>query len=190
MLQAMVGWEGIKVWRSVVELTEDLKTLFIETAKALKGAARRRFQAQTVQALGSGGQRLAERELGWNRRTLRKAAHELESGLVCVDAISTRRRKRAEEHLPHLLDDLKAIVDGQSQTDPQFRSNRLYTRLTAAEVRRQLIAQKGYQDAELPTVRTILNKLNDLGYHPSRVAKVKPQKKSPKPMPFLSESLR
>lgn len=170
-----------------MELTEDLKTLFIETAKTLKGFARRRFQAQTVKILGPGGQRLAERELGWNRRTLRKAAHELESGLECLPAISTRRRKRAEERLPHLLSDIKTIVDGQSQTDPQFRSTRLYTRLTAVEVRRQLIAQKGYQDAELPTERTILTKLNQLGYHPSRVAKVKPQKKSLKPTPSSSK---
>lgn len=83
-----------------MELTEDLKTLFIETARTLKGFERRRFQAQTIRALGPGGPRLAERELGWNRCTLRKAAHELESGLQCLDAISTRRRQRAEEHLP------------------------------------------------------------------------------------------
>jgi hypothetical protein len=169
-----------------VELTDELKTVFIETAKTLKGFPRRRFQAQTVKALGVGGQRLAERELGWNRQTLRKALHELESGVVCLDAIASRRRKRAEEHLPHLLDDIKAFVDGQSQTDPQFRSKRLYTRLTAAEVRRQLIAHKGYQDAQLPTVRTILNKLNDLGYHPTRVAKAKPQKSSLKLTPSSS----
>lgn len=171
-----------------MELTAELKTLFIETAKTLKGFARRRFQAQTVKALGPGGQRLAERVLGWDRQTIRKGMHELESGLQCLDNISTRRRKRAEEHLPHLLDDIKAIVDSQSQTDPQFHSQRLYTRMTAAEVRCQLIAQKGYQDTELPTVRTILNKLNDLGYHPITVAKAKPKKKSVKPTPFSNES--
>jgi hypothetical protein len=112
--------------------------------------------------------------------------HELESGFACIGDIGRRRRKRAEEHLPNLLEDIKAIVDSQSQTDPQFRSNRLYTRLTAAEVRRQLLAQKGYQDDELPTERTIRTKLNDLGYHLSTVAKVKPQKKSPKPTPSSS----
>ncbi len=171
-----------------MELTDELKTLFIETAKSLKGLARRRFQAQTVQALATGGQRLAERELGWNRQTLRKAAHELESGLACLGDISRRRPKRAEERLPNLLADIKAIVDSQSQTDPQFRSARLYTRLSAPEVRRQLIAQKGYADAELPTVRTILTKLNDLGYHPTRVAKTKPQKRSPKLTPSSNGS--
>ncbi len=60
---------------------------------------------------------------------------------------------RVEVYLPHLLTDITTIVDGQSQADPQFRTNRLYTRLTATEVRRQLIAQKGYR--VLPPPATI-----------------------------------
>ena len=80
--------------------------------------------------------------------------------MLCVDAFALRGRKRAEVHLPNLLTDIQAIVDSQSQADPQFRSHRLYTRLTAAEVRRQLIAQKGYPDAVLPTAETIGTKLN------------------------------
>ena len=166
-----------------MELTDSVKSLLIETAKSLKGSARRVFMARTVKELGSGGQRRAARELGWGRMTIRKGMHELDSGLRCVDAFSLRGRKRAEEHLPNLLTDLHAIVDSQSQTDPQFRTTRLYTRLTAAEVRRQLIAQKGYTDAELPTVETIGTKLNALGYYPQKVAKSLPQQKSPKPMP-------
>jgi hypothetical protein len=50
---------------------------------------------------------------------------------------------------------IQAIVDSQSQADPQFRTSRLYTRLTAAEVRRQLIAHHGYADAALPTAEPI-----------------------------------
>jgi hypothetical protein len=48
-------------------------------------------------------------------------------------------------------------------------------------VRRQLIAQKGYTDAELPSAATIGAKLNTLGYYPQTVAKSRPQKKSLKP---------
>jgi hypothetical protein len=165
----------------LMELTDSVKTLLIETAKTLKGSDRRRFMARTVKELGHGGQRRAERELGWNRQTLRKAIRELDCGVVCLDAVSLRRRKRAEEHLPHLLDDIKAIAESQSQADPHFRSTRLYTRLTAAQVRRQLIAQKGYTDAELPTERTIASKLTALGYYPSKVAKTQPQKRSQRP---------
>ena len=123
--------------------------------------------------------------MGWNRGTIRKGQHELEHGIVCIDAFSLRGRKRSEEHLPNLLSDITAIVDGQSQADPQFRTTRLYTRLTAAEVRRQLIAQKGYSDEELPTAETIGSKLTELGYYPKKGAKSQPQKNFPRPMPSL-----
>lgn len=166
-----------------MQLTDSLKSLFIDTAKSLKGSARRLFMARTIKELGPGGQRRAERELGWNRVTLRKGLRELESGFTCCDAFALRGRKRTEDHLPHLLSHIQAIVDSQSQTDPQFRTNRLYTRLSAAEVRRQLIAHKGYTDDELPTVQTLTAKLNALGYYPKKVAKSQPQKNSHKPMP-------
>ena len=166
-----------------MELTDSLKTLLIATAQSLKGHARRVFMARTVQELGPGGQQRAARELRWGRMTIRKGLRALARGVRCIDAFPLRGRKRAEEHLPNLLTDIRAIVDSQSQADPQFRSHRLYTRLTAAEVRRQLIAQKGYLDATLPTAETIGTKLNELGYYPQKVAKSQPQKNSPQPTP-------
>ena len=97
-----------------MELTEAVKDLLVQTAKALKGSARRLFMARTVQALGEGGKLLAERELSWNRGTNSLGMHELERGIVCIDAFSSRGRKRSEEHLPKLLLEITAIVDGQS----------------------------------------------------------------------------
>ena len=130
-----------------MELTDSLQALFIDTSKTLKGSARRLFMARTVKELGPGGQRRAERALGGNRLTMRQGTHELDRGFICLDALCTRGRKRAEVHLPHLLEDSTAIVDGQRQTAPQVRPQRVSTRLSAAEVRRQLIAHKGYQDS-------------------------------------------
>lgn len=169
-----------------MELTDSLKALFIDTATTLKGSARRLFMARTVKELGPGGQRRAEREFGWSRVTIRKGTGELERGIPLPDNFAARGRKRAEVHLPNLLTDIQGIVDSQSQTDPQFRTNRLYTRLSATEVRRQLIAQKGYPDADLPTVQTISTKLDALGYSPKKVAKTQPQKKSQKRTPSSS----
>ena len=161
-----------------MSLIEAFKSLFIQAAQDLKGAARRLFMARTVKALGLGGQRQAERELGWDRTTIRKGTHELDSSITCLDNFSARGRKRAEHKLPNLLTDMKAVVDGQSQTDPQFRTNRIYTRLSAAQVRRQLIEVKHYQDEQLPVERTIARKLGDLGYHLTKVQKTKPKKSS------------
>lgn len=166
-----------------MQLTEAVKRHLIQTAASLKGSDRRLFMARTVKLLGRGGQRRAEQELGWNRVTLRKGMHELESGIVCLDAFSQRGRLRAEERLPHLLEDIKALVDAQSQTDPRFRTQRLYTRLSAAAVRRQLIEGKGYREDEVPAIRTLNDKLNDLGYRPTRVAKCRPKKRCRRPMP-------
>ena len=155
-----------------MELTDPLKKIFTETAQTLNGSDRRRFMAEVVKALGKGGQRQAETELGWHRRTLRKGRRELESGLRCYDNFSARGRKPAEHHLPNLLDDLKAIAEAESQTDPTFKTTRLYIRLSAAEVRKQLMAQKGYSEAALPSEETIRTKLNGLGYHLKKVKKV------------------
>jgi hypothetical protein len=160
-----------------VELTPPVKEHLQGTADALRGADRRLFMARTVRVLGPDGQRRAERELGWNRVTIRKGMHELSSGTRCVDAFGLRGRKRAEEHLPELLSDIKAIVDGQCQTDPSFQTQRLYTRLTAATVREQLIVQKGYTDEALPTAETIRCKIHGLGYRLRKVQKCRPKKR-------------
>ena len=165
----------------MVDLTGAFKDNLIETGKALHGADRRLFMARTVQSFGAGGQRQAEAQLGWNRATIRKGTHELRTGITCCDAFACRGRLRAEERLPNLLADLRDLVVSQSQTDPRFRTQRLYTRLTAEEVRKQLVVQKAYAAAKLPAVRTLRNKLNDLGFHLTKVAKCKPKKRSSKP---------
>ena len=166
-----------------MDLTDAHKVLFRAAAEALTGSARRVFMARTVAELGPGGQRRAERELGWDRGTIRKGTHEWRRGVAIADAFALRGRKPAEAQLPNLLADLAAVAASQSQTDPSFRTTRLYTRLTGAEVRRQLIAQKGYSDEALPTVQTIRAKLNALGYYPQTVAKSNPPQRSPRPTP-------
>lgn len=148
------------------------KEMYIETAKQLKGHDKRVYMARVVKVLGHGGQAYANREFGWDRKTMYKGSRELETGLICYDNFAARGRKRAEDHLPDLLGDIKAIVDQHSQTDPKFQSTRLYLRLSAASIRRQLIEQKGYTDEELPGEETIRVKLNDLGYTLKRVKKV------------------
>ena len=134
---------------------------------------------RVVNLLGRGGQSFAERVLGWNRGTIRKGLAELLSGQPVEDRFDRRGRRRAEELLPHLLEDIQSIVEPSSQTDPTFRSTRIYCPLSAGEVRQRLISQCDYTGAELPSVRTLRNKLNDLGYQLRKVQKCLPQKKIP-----------
>ena len=114
---------------------------------------------------------------GWARDTVRKGLHELHSGITCLDNFSARGRKPVEAHLPHLLDDISALVHDQLQTDPTFQTTRLYCRVSAAEVRKQLIERGGYTDEQLPSVQTIASKLNVLGFRLRTVVKSRPQKK-------------
>jgi hypothetical protein len=72
----------------------------IETVEKSKGRERRFFMARTLKELGMGGQRQAERELRWDRSTIGKGMHELERGIICLDAFSQRGRKAIEEHMP------------------------------------------------------------------------------------------
>jgi len=78
-----------------------------------------------------------------------------------------------------LLGDIQAIAEAQSQTDPTFATTRLYTRLTAAEIRQQLIDQRGYQEDELPSAETMRVKANQLDCRLRSVQKSRPQKKLP-----------
>ena len=158
-------------------LTDDIIDWLKNTTNHLKGSVRRIFMAETVQQLGYGGASAAEEKLGWNRGTIRKGQKELATEPI-EDNFSGRGRHKCEKHFPDLLDDIKKIVEPECQTDPSFNTCRLYTRLTAKEVRKRLLKRGGYDDETLPCVRTINTKLNDLGYNPKKVQKTKPHKKN------------
>lgn len=175
--------------KAIREITPELKAILNETRAKLKGPDRRRFMAQIVLALGTGGPYRAQRELGWNRNVIIKGIKELNSNIHCIDNYSGRGRKPAEHHLPHLLDEIKTIVDPISQIDPTFRTDQKYCPLTAGEVRRRLIEDKNYTDEELPSERTIRTKLNEMGFKPQKVAKSKPLKKTNIQTPSLIMSI-
>jgi hypothetical protein len=155
-----------------MEITPEIQEMLNETRESLNGYSRRHFMAQVVETMLDGSPMRAEKELGWNRVTLAKALDELRGGYCLIDQYQQRGRKRAEEELPTLLDDIRELAERHSQTDPTFRTTRQYTRLTAVALRQQLIDEKGYTDEALPTEQTIRSKLNELGYSLKRVKKV------------------
>ena len=157
-----------------MEITPEIRDMLNETRVSLNGYSRRHFMAQVVETMLDSSPMRAEKELGWNRVTLAKALDELRGGYCLIDQFQQRGRKRAEEELPTLLDDIRNLAERHSQTDPTFRTTRQYTRLSAVGLRQQLIAEKGYTDEALPTEQTIRSKLNELGYRLKRVKKVVP----------------
>jgi len=160
-------------------LCESVKSLIKSAAAKLKGNLRRQFIAETVTELGPGGQSIAEREFAWNRSTIRKGLHELRSGIKCADAYSLRGRKRSEDRLASLEDDIRSIVEPKAQVDATLHTTRMYVKMTAEEVRKQLIEQKDYKNEDLPKRRTISTILDRLNFHPKKVLKNQPLKKIP-----------
>ena len=74
--------------QGIDKLTPDAKKFLNETRSKLKGSERRKFMAKAVLLMGKGGQRRAEHELGWDRKTIIKGTRELETGIDCLDNFS------------------------------------------------------------------------------------------------------
>ena len=154
-----------------MNLSEEMQQVISTGVNELKGYARRHFMAETVEQLYEGKAYRAEQELGWHRNLLRKALQEYRGQFCYVPQYHRSGRKAIEEHLPNLKEDMRELADAFSQPDPTFRTTQIYTRLTAKEMRKQLLAYKGYEEAELPSEETIRVKLNALGYGSKRVKK-------------------
>lgn len=142
----------------------------------MTGSERRIYLAEISKRLGYGGMKLVSNHFAIDFKTLQKGMDELESGNCIIDAFDKRGRKGIEVHLPNILDDIRSIVDSESQADPRFEDGRLFTRLTPENIKIQL-HKKGYKLDELPTNQTIYNKVNKLGYSFSTIQKTKPLKK-------------
>src|SRR2546421_5479692 len=135
------------------------ESLIRSAAHRLQGHQRRLFLAEVTTHLCDGNPRQAERRFGWGRQTVAKGLHELRQGLRCQEDFAARGRQRSEDKDPQLAADIRVIVEPHTQADPELKSARRYTNLSAAEVRQGLI-DKGYAADELPSERTLRDILN------------------------------
>jgi hypothetical protein len=147
-------------------------------AQRLTGHQRRLFQAEVCLTLCDGNPRRAERRFGWGRHTVAKGLHESQSGVRCLENFRTRGARRSEDKNPQLAADIRAVVEPQTYADPELRSCRRYSNLSAAEVLTALRATKGYHEGALPRERAMRDILNRMGYRLKRVQKGKPLKKT------------
>src|SRR5215210_302226 len=152
-------------------------SLICSAAQRLKGHQRRLFQAEVAHALCGGSPRAAERRFGWGRDCVEKGLHEAGSGLRCVENFAAKGAVPCEVKDPQLAADIRAVVEPHTQADPELKSPRRYTNLSAKEVLEALKRQKGYNDDRLPKERTLRDILNRMGYRIKRIQKAKPLKK-------------
>jgi len=164
---------------SLAEPIEKVKSILIPIINQLTGRAKRIAAAELAIGYGYGGQTFAADELEMSRNTIRKGINEINSGEEKEDEFSLRGRKKATEKLPGLEGQIKAILDSQSQADPKFQTDRLYTNVSVDEIRKQLIKCYGYMDGDLPTNRTLNTIVNELRYTLKTVKKSEPIKKVP-----------
>ena len=153
--------------------------LLISAASQLSGAARRMFLASVCLKLCDGNAREAEYRFGWGRNTIAKG---LEEQKLHPEELASRKsgntgKKRSEDQNPQLAIDIRLIVEPHTHTDPELKTERRYTNLSAGEVRQALL-DRGYSAAEVPSERTMRNILNRMNYRLKRIQKGKPLKKT------------
>ncbi len=153
--------------------------LLISAALQLKGAQRRMFLAAVCLKLCDGNTRKAEYRFGWGRNTIAKG---IEEQTLTPEELENRKsgntgRKRSEDQNPQLAIDIRLIVEPHTHTDPELKTDRLYTNLSAAEVLQALL-DLGYSKKEVPSERTMRDILNRMNYRLKRLQKGKPLKKT------------
>jgi hypothetical protein len=165
---------------------ECYETLLQQGANRLKGHERRLFMAEVTLKLCEGNPRKAERRFGWGRETIDKGLHELKQGVRCLESFSMRGRPRLEDKTPQLAKDIRDIVEPHTQADPELKSSRRYSNLSAANVLEALQIKKGYAKENLPSHRTMRDILNRMNYRLKRIRKGKPLKKTPLTNPIFA----
>ncbi len=156
---------------------ERLDALIRSGARRLTGYQRRCFQAEVATELCDGNARQAERRFGWGRETVEKGLQERHHGVRCLEHFAARGRQRSEDKDPQLAADIRAIVEPHTHADPELKSSRRYTNLSAAEVRAALI-ERGHPQEKVPSERTMRDILNRMNYRLKRLQKGKPLKKT------------
>ena len=153
--------------------------LLVLAALQMKGIQRRLFLAEVCVRLCAGNARQAERRFGWGRDTIAKGIEEQKLDPESRAARKSRNagKRRSEDQNPQLAIDIRLIVEPHTQTDPELKTERLYTNLSAAEVRQALL-ERGYSEQDVPSERTMRDILNRMNYRLKRIQKGKPLKKT------------
>jgi hypothetical protein len=153
--------------------------LLKEAASLLRGTQRRRFLAEVCIRTCEGSQRLAEERFGWGRETIAKGIRERASGPIDPKAKTSLNlgKKRSEAANPQLAVDIRMIVEPHTQSDPELKTERQYTNMSAGEVRAALL-DRGYAPDKVPSERTLRDILNRMNYRLKRIQKGKPLKKT------------
>ena len=150
------------------ELTEAMVKTIKAAAKKMTGGNRRAFEAEAALDYLGGDSRLAETVFGWSRKTVRKGLEEFRRGSVISDLPRNFVRK-TEEKNPQLAQDIRDLVEPQSQADPNRFPNKMANHLCLHTHDRPngpagIDRAKGHCPEDLPSEGTVGVMLGRMGY--------------------------
>lgn len=104
----------------------------------------------------------------------------------CVDFVKgklekkleTRGRKKLITKYPDLVKDIENIISGYASTDPDFKTEKRYVRITVKEIKKMLIKTGKYTEKSFSN-SYLSDLLNKIGFKLVKVQKMKPLKKIP-----------
>jgi len=144
-------------------LDKKLIATFKETGKEFTGSTKRKFVAKITNRYVGGSARKAERIFGWNRKMVALGQKELSSKITCLPARVNPGRQRIEKKNKDLPFDISILLKNELQTDPKFRNDKQYCKMTSKEVCEQLSKNDKYKGVVFKE-RTMSSVLNRLGY--------------------------
>jgi hypothetical protein len=102
--------------------------------KLLKGTDKRYFIAEVSESLFNGNARLTESTFGFGRKVVALGINEKRTGTICYGNYGPSEKKKSEVALDNLEDDIRSLVEPESQANSQLRNTFAYTRITAKAV--------------------------------------------------------
>lgn len=146
-------------------------------ASRMSGFQRRGFMAEMSSKYCAGSPRLTETVFGWSRDAVETGLGEQRAGIRCLGFQSNCcGNKPWEEKHPEIAEFLCQIAEDHAQQDPTFQSTIAFTRLTAQSALNALL-EAGFSRSDLPSLSSMAEILNRLGYRLRKVVKAKPLKK-------------
>ena len=116
---------------------------------------------------------------GWNRKAVARGIRESETGVVSGPEKETRGRPTVELTHPELITNADRLLGKNSQADPKFQTETLFTRMTGESLRAALAESLSTPVSRLPVPRTLRRLMNRRGFSLKKVRKTIPQMKIP-----------
>ena len=123
-------------------VSPELVSLISRLVDLIPWPVRRRAMGEVTLLLLDGKHRVAEDVFGWGRSVVKVGIKEFQTGISCINDISTRRKPKMEDKNPELLAEIRAIMEPHSETESHLRTTLLYTNMTAKAVYDALV-EKG-----------------------------------------------